>query len=91
MANLGYWVRPARRRQGVASECASALVEYAFTVLDLQKIDVVIALGRDVSAKVARKIGAKRERVTQNRLRVRGRPVPAYVFAWIARPRERLS
>ena len=91
MANLGYWVRPARRREGVACECASALVEYAFTVLDLQRIEVVIALGNDVSARVARKIGAQLECVAQNRLRVRGQPVPAYVFALIASPRERFS
>ncbi len=91
MANLGYWVRPARRRQGVARECASALVEYAFTVLDLQRIEIVVALGNDVSAGVARKIGAQLECVAQNRLRVSGQPVAAYVFALIAEPRERPS
>ncbi|AWP22244.1 GNAT family N-acetyltransferase [Acidiferrobacter sp. SPIII_3] len=91
LANLGYWVRPTRRRQGVACECASALVEYAFTVLGLQRIEVVVAVGNDASAGVARKLGAHLECVAQNRLRVRGQPVPAYVFALTAHPYERPS
>ena len=89
IANLGYWVRPTHRRQGVACECALALVEYAFAVLGLQRIEVVVALGNDASEGVARKIGARLECVAPNRLRVRGQPVPAYVFALVAPPSER--
>ncbi len=88
VASLGYWVRPTQRRRGVAYECAQALVGHAFAVLGLQRVEIVVAVGNDPSVGVARKMGAHLECVAQNRLRIRGRPAAAYIFALIPRPSE---
>ena len=88
VANLGYWVRPTCRRQGVAHESARALAEHAFVGLGLQRVEIVVATANHASIGVARKMGARLECVAQNRLRINGQPVSAYVFALIACPRK---
>ena len=79
--NLGYWVRESAQRQGVAIRTVQALVPYAFDVLKLQRVEIVVAQGNQPSEAVARKFGAQFECVARNRLQLHGRAVPASVFS----------
>jgi ribosomal-protein-serine acetyltransferase len=40
MANLGYWVRSSKQRQGIARRCVSALTALGFQTLGLQRIEM---------------------------------------------------
>jgi RimJ/RimL family protein N-acetyltransferase len=82
-ANLGYWVRQSLQGRGVASTCVTALSEFGFRKLALHRIEIVVAVGNDASAAVARKSGALLECVARNRLFLHGSPVPAQVFSLI--------
>ena len=79
--NLGYWVRETAQRQGVAIRTVQALVPYAFDVLKLQRVELVVAQGNQPSEAVARKFGAHFECVAKNRLQLHGSAVPASVFS----------
>ena len=82
-ANLGYWVRASRQREGVATRAVEALVRFGFSELSLGRIEIVVAEGNDASGRVARKAGATFEGVARNRLIVGGVPVAASVFSFI--------
>ena len=55
-ANLGYWVRTSRTRQGVATAASRLLVRFGFEKLQLKRIDVVTSVENVPSARVAEKL-----------------------------------
>ena len=55
-ANLGYWVRTSRTRQGVATAASKLLVRFGFEKLRLKRIDVVTSMDNIASARVAEKL-----------------------------------
>jgi len=81
--NLGYWVRSDAAGQGIATRAARLLVRYAIEDLDLERIEIVVAVGNRPSQRVAEKIGAVREGVARNRFRVRGQTTDAIVYSII--------
>ena len=78
--NLGYWTRQSRQRTGAATAAAAALARYGFAQLRLTRIEIVVQEGNTASARVAEKIGARREGVARNRLLILGTPLPAIVY-----------
>ncbi len=83
LCNLGYWVRQARQRQGVARRCVAVLSAFGFETLAFTRIEIVVAQGNLASERVARAAGAQFECVARNRLMIRGEPVAASVFSLI--------
>ena len=84
VANLGYWVRAAKQRQGVCLRAAQALANYGFGELGLGRIEIVIAEGNAPSVAVARKLGAVFECYARNRLVIHGVAVTASVYSLLA-------
>ncbi|MEG0923158.1 MAG: GNAT family N-acetyltransferase [Comamonas sp.] len=81
LCNLGYWVRQSAQRQGIALRTAQALIAHAFTALNMQRIEIVVAEGNIASEALARQAGAKWECLARNRLQLHGAAVPAHVFS----------
>lgn len=87
VANLGYWVRASARGRGVASAAVEALVDWALANTSLRRIEALVPVDNAASLRVAEACGAAREGIAPGRLRLRGRPVDAVVFAFgFARP-----
>jgi ribosomal-protein-serine acetyltransferase len=82
-ANLGYWVRSAARRRGVATEAVRQVAEFAFRTTDLVRLEIVCAVGNDASQRVAERAGALREGVLRRRLWLHGRPVDAVLYSLV--------
>ena len=83
MANLSYQIRTSRTGEGIASEAARLVAQYGFQELGLQRIEVVVAVDNAPSLRVAEKIGAFREGLLRNRLRIKGSPRDAYMHSLI--------
>jgi RimJ/RimL family protein N-acetyltransferase len=83
--NLGYWVRQSNQREGIALRCVQALSARAFDVLELHRVEIVVAVGNIASEGVAVKAGAVREGVARNRLYLFGKPMSAHVFSLVSR------
>jgi ribosomal-protein-serine acetyltransferase len=79
--NLGYWVRQNSQGLGIAPKCVQALKDFAFNTLNLHRLEIVVAVGNQRSANVARKSGATLECVAKNRLVVENIPVAASIFS----------
>jgi len=82
-ANLGYWVRESRQRQGIAVEAATLLADFGFSSVGLNRIEIIIAEENYPSRGVAEKLGATYEGIARNRLLLRGIPIPAAVYSLV--------
>jgi len=67
MANLGYWVRSAVTGRGIATRATRLLAQFAFSRLDLVRVEILAAVGNKASQRVAIKAGATREGTLRNR------------------------
>lgn len=82
-ANLGYWVRSSRMRHGIATTSTQMVARWGFDVLGLQRIEIVAASGNTASQRVATKVGALREGLCRNRLRVHDVPTDAWIYSLV--------
>lgn len=81
--NLGYWVRRSCQRRGAATQAVRVLSNFAFNALQLDRVEIVVAVGNDASLGVARKAGAIDEGVVRNRLQLGERVLDAHVLALV--------
>ncbi len=61
---IGWWIASARWDQGLASEAARAVLEYAHTVLGLKRLISVCHVENGASRRIMEKLGLKFERKT---------------------------
>ncbi len=81
VANLGYWVRVSRARQGVGTVAARQAARFAFQQLKLARLELLIAVGNVGSQIVAERLGAKPEGILRQRLCLRDQQVDAVLYA----------
>ncbi len=72
-ATLGYWVGAAHARQGYMREAIVAVEHYAFTTLDLSRLEAACLPENLASRGVLEKSGFKYEGVAQSYLQINGR------------------
>lgn len=70
---LGYWIGQPHARQGYMREAIEGLVHYAFTTLDLSRLEAACLPGNAASRGVLEKSGFKYEGVAQSYLQINGR------------------
>jgi len=83
-ANLGYWVRTSRSRQGVVPAAALGVARFAFKKVECNRAEIVIATENKASIRVAEKIGALREGILRKRIVVRDTVYDAFMFSLLA-------
>ena len=81
--NLGYWIRTARRGQGLAARAARLAAKFGFEQVGLIRVEVVIAVGNAASLKVAERSGAHREGILRERVIVREKIHDAVMFSFV--------
>ncbi|HEX3870643.1 MAG TPA: GNAT family protein [Pirellulales bacterium] len=82
-ANLGYWVRGADQGRGIATATARLAARFAFQTLGMQRVEIVAAIDNIASQCVAKKLGATREGLLRNRLRIGQSQTDAYGYSLI--------
>lgn len=82
-ANLGYWVRTSRTRQGIATAAVPMIAKFGFDNLNLHRMEIVVAVGNLPSKRVAEKAGALREGLLRQRLFVHGQILDAFMFSFV--------
>lgn len=81
-ANLGYWVRSGAARRGTATAAACLLRDWAFANTELERLEIVIAVGNVASQRVAVKSGAVLEGVLRKRVFLHGVACDATMFSF---------
>lgn len=82
-ANLGYWVRSTETGRGVAAAAARAVARWVFANTELERLEIVCAVGNARSQRVAEKVGARREGVLRSRLFLHGQPHDAVLCSLV--------
>ncbi|MCL2561237.1 MAG: GNAT family N-acetyltransferase [Rikenellaceae bacterium] len=54
---IGYWLSGPFQGQGIATRAVKALCEYAFTELDMNRVQVKCAVGNDPSSLIPKRLG----------------------------------
>ncbi|MBC7551749.1 MAG: GNAT family N-acetyltransferase [Cellulomonas sp.] len=72
VAEIGYWVAPAARRQGVARRAASAVTAWALDDVGFARVELLAAEGNAGSRRVAKQIGFTQEGVLRSAANGRG-------------------
>ena len=83
-ANLGYWVRQLRQRQGIGAAAARSVARFGFEQLGLARIEIVVLPENRPSRAVAEKTGAAFEAIARNRLWMHNHAHDAAVYGLIA-------
>lgn len=65
-ANLGYWVRTSRTRQGIATAASRLLARFGFEQLQLKRIDIVTSIENTPSARVIEKLNPSEKKQAKN-------------------------
>ncbi|WBU54750.1 GNAT family N-acetyltransferase [Paracoccus sp. SCSIO 75233] len=73
MATIGYWIGAPHARQGYMAEAISAVVNHAFTGMDLSRIEAACLSDNVASRAVLERSGFKYEGVAQSYLQINGR------------------
>jgi ribosomal-protein-serine acetyltransferase len=82
--NLGYWVRPSRQGQGLASQATHQLAKAAFADLpELNRLEILVVPDNLASQRTALAAGAIREGLLRQRLLVRGDLQDAILFSLV--------
>ncbi len=82
---LGYWTRSSARGRGVAVRATRLLANRAFDVMGFQRIELIVATDNVASQRVADKLGARREGLLHDRLKLRHGLVDAWLYALLKR------
>jgi ribosomal-protein-serine acetyltransferase len=82
-ANLGYWVRASRMRQGVASTAARLCARWGFATLGIGRAEIVALRANVASCRAAEKSGARFECYARNRLYLHSAWHEAAVYAFV--------
>ena len=80
-ANLGYWVRTSRTRQGVATAASRLLARFGFEKLQLKRIDVVTSAKNVPSARVIEKLNPSEKKQVKNSSFAEGNAPDTIVFS----------
>jgi RimJ/RimL family protein N-acetyltransferase len=83
MANLGYWIRSDRTKEGFATEATRLIAKFGFEQLGLKRIEIVTAVDNIASRRVAEKSGATFEAILRNRMKLQGVNIDAAMHSLI--------
>ena len=64
---IGYWIRAGETRRGFGTEVAAALTKVAFTVLEVDRVEIRVEPTNDASLAIPKKLGFEREGTLRRR------------------------
>ncbi|MEO0999973.1 MAG: GNAT family protein [Pseudomonadota bacterium] len=85
---VGYWIGAPHAGQGYMTEALTALVHYAFTTLDLSRIEAACLPENRPSRRLLERCGFKYEGVAQSYLQIDGRWRTHVLYAALRRDRR---
>jgi RimJ/RimL family protein N-acetyltransferase len=69
---IGYWVRADRTRQGIATSAAAVLTRVGIELAGADRIEILVEVGNEPSARIPRRLGFREEGLLRRRLPAAG-------------------
>lgn len=83
IGEIGYWLTGSLQGQGIVTKCCTALVNHAFTELDLNRIEIKCGTGNKKSRAIAEKLKFKKEGLLQQAEYLNGKFIDLYLYAML--------
>ena len=83
VCNLGYWVRASKLKLGAARQVALLLREFGFDEVELNRLEIVVAVENVASQRVAESVGAVYEGIQRQRICIHGVAHDARMYALV--------
>jgi ribosomal-protein-serine acetyltransferase len=84
LGEVGYWVAAPVRRSGVATAAVKAVVDWAFDVVGVRRIELHAAVANVGSRKVAERAGFEQEGIKKSWRAIRGEATDFALYARVA-------
>jgi len=81
VANLGYWVRSSRHKEGIATRAAKLLIQFEINYLKLNRIEILASVENLASRRTAEKAGGVREAILRHRIALPDKVHDAVLFS----------
>ena len=80
-ANIGYWIRDSQQQQGFAKEAVNAITDFAFSTLNLTRLEIVTHTNNLASQHTALTCGAQLECLARHKLYLFHQAQDAFVYS----------
>jgi len=83
IGEIGYWLANGLQGRGIVTKCCTALINYGFTELGLNRIEIKCGVGNDKSRAVAEKLQFKPEGILRQAELLNGKFIDLYLYAML--------
>ena len=81
IGEIGYWIAARWQGRGIITQCCRAIMNYGFTELGLNRIEIKCGSGNHKSKAIAEKLDFKNEGILRQAELLNGRFIDLYLFA----------
>lgn len=81
IGEIGYWLADNQQGKGIITKCCKALINYGFTVLQLNRIEIKCAVNNEKSKAIAEKLHFKQEGILKQAEWLNGKFIDLYLYA----------
>ncbi len=83
IAEIGYWLAYRLQGNGIITKCCTALINHAFTVLELNRIEIKCGVGNIKSRAIAEKLQFKQEGILRKAEWLNGNFIDLYLYGML--------
>lgn len=83
IAEIGYWLAGGLQGKGIITSCCTALINYAFTSMDMNRIEIKCGVGNERSRAIPEKLHFKQEGILRQAEWLNGKFIDLYLYAML--------
>jgi len=83
IGSVGYWLDENYAGKGIITKCCEAIMQYAFTMLNLNRIEIKCATGNNKSRAIPERMGFKQEGILRQAELLNGRFIDLNIYAML--------
>lgn len=83
MGKIGYWIDPKMWNNGIATEAAQAIIQFAFEIKNIRKVNARYFSYNKASGRVMEKAGMKKEGLQEKHIQKNGKYVDLVLYGLI--------
>lgn len=82
---IGYWLAKDANGRGIITKCTRALVDYAFNIVNLNRVVIRCAVGNEKSGNVAKRLGFTHEGIERQGIKLRDYYTDVHVYSILSK------
>lgn len=91
IGEIGYWLSNGMQGRGIVTNCCKIMINFGFTQLELNRIEIKCGVGNEKSKAIAEKLGCKHEGTLRQAEWLNGRFIDLHLYAMLKSEWERLD